>query len=106
MELARLFPTVPVRQDKAMHVSFPVNSTNRVNRCLLTSSESKTCTKKPAAQNGRIQANRANAKKSTRPKSELGKSRSRLNALKKGLFARSVLSMLPPSEKREYTKLF
>ena len=38
----------------------------------------------------KVQANRANAKRSTGPRTEAGKAASRRNALKHGIFSRSV----------------
>ena len=39
----------------------------------------------------RLEANRANAKRSTGPRTEVGKSRSKLNAVKHGLSAKTVV---------------
>ncbi|MGA2860135.1 MAG: hypothetical protein ABSE40_24990 [Candidatus Sulfotelmatobacter sp.] len=46
-------------------------------------------TKKPISER-KLQANRANAKRSTGPRSEAGKAASRRNALKHGILSRSV----------------
>src|SRR5262245_57494230 len=56
------------------------------------------CTMATAAQ---IEASRRNAQKSTGPKTEAGKARARLNALKHGERARTVALVLPQEDPRE-----
>ena len=51
----------------------------------------------------RLEANRANAKRSTGPKTEAGKSRSKLNALKHGLSAEKVV--IGDEDPREFEAL-
>ncbi|MDR3621366.1 MAG: hypothetical protein P4L85_18590, partial [Paludisphaera borealis] len=53
------------------------------------------------ATDAQLQANRANAKKSCGPKSDDGKARSRLNALKHGLCAKTVNLVLPHEDPAE-----
>ncbi|MDG3008109.1 hypothetical protein [Paludisphaera mucosa] len=53
------------------------------------------------ATEAQIQANRANAKKSTGPRTDAGKARSRLNALKHGFRARRVDPVLPQEDAGE-----
>jgi hypothetical protein len=55
--------------------------------------------------NRKSESNRANAQKSTGPRTPQGKARSRLNALKQGLFARNLLSTLSPEESAKFKKL-
>ena len=45
-----------------------------------------------------IEANRRNAQKSTGPKTERGKARAKLNAIKHGLTARTIMSVLPQED--------
>ena len=54
-----------------------------------TKRKSKTKTKKPSA--AKIEANRRNSQRSKGPTSDAGKSRSRYNALKHGMTAKTVL---------------
>ncbi|MDR3619114.1 MAG: hypothetical protein P4L85_07165 [Paludisphaera borealis] len=53
------------------------------------------------ATDAQIQANRANAKRSSGPKTDDGKARSRLNALKHGLRASTVNPVLPHEDPAE-----
>jgi hypothetical protein len=48
-----------------------------------------------------VEANRRNAQKSTGPRTEAGKARIRLNALKSGAFSRAVTPVLPHEDPRE-----
>ncbi len=48
-----------------------------------------------------IEANRRNAQKSTGPKTEKGKARSRLNAMTHGLAARTIVPVLPHEDPKE-----
>ena len=48
-----------------------------------------------------IQANRRNAQKSTGPKTERGKAHAKLNAIKHGLTARTIMPVLPQEDPKE-----
>ena len=48
-----------------------------------------------------IQANRRNAQKSTEPKTERGKAHAKLNAIKHGLTARTIMPVLPQEDPKE-----
>jgi hypothetical protein len=48
-----------------------------------------------------VEANRRNAQKSTGPRTEAGKARTRLNALKSGAYARAVTPVLPHEDPRK-----
>ena len=56
-----------------------------------------------------IEANRLNAQKSTRPRTVAGKARARLNALKHGMTARTIMPVLPheaPKQLEDRTQQF
>jgi hypothetical protein len=53
------------------------------------------------ASQARINANRRNAQKSTGPKTEAGKARAKLNALKDGSHAKTVRRVLPQEDAGE-----
>jgi hypothetical protein len=53
------------------------------------------------ASTAQVEANRRNAQKSTGPRTEAGKARTRLNALRSGAYARTVTPVLPHEDPRE-----
>ncbi len=48
-----------------------------------------------------IEANRLNAQKSTGPRTDKGKARARLNALKHGMTARTIMPVLPHEDPKQ-----
>jgi hypothetical protein len=66
-----------------------------------TGTEKKTKTKSKKTSTAKIEANRRNSQQSTGPTSDLGKARSRYNALKHGMTAKTVL--LPGDDPQEFT---
>ncbi len=52
----------------------------------------------------KISANRRNAQLSTGPKTEVGKAKSALNAVKHGIFTKECLKHISDEEARDYSK--